>query len=218
MAGKGGYPDTVFVLGTGRCGTTTFMRACRHVTNFTAAHESRVNRSGADRLAYPPRHIEADNRLSWFLGQLDETYGPRALYVHMLRDEEAVVASYLKRWKIEGSIVYGWRTAIVPRPGEDVSPAETVRDMVRAVKANVRAFLKDKPLAAEVHLETATEDFARVWDVAGFAGDRAAALAEWKLPYNAAPPPLPSGMAKLARLPAKLGRIARKLPDFLDRA
>ncbi len=61
----------VFVLGTGRCGTTTFMKACRHVTNCTSGHETRVNHVGPERLSYPSNHIEADNRLSWFLGRLD---------------------------------------------------------------------------------------------------------------------------------------------------
>lgn len=208
----------IFVLGTGRCGTTTFMRACRHVTNFTTAHESRVNAAGPGRLAYPEFHIEADNRLSWFLGRLDEAYGAEALYVHMLRDETAVAKSYLKRWKSEHSIIYGYRTTIVPNPEPGPPPLEMVRDMCRTVNANVRAFLKDKPHAVTVNLESAEADFARVWDRAGFAGDRAAALAEWSVPYNASREAGPQGAAKLLRAPAKLGRILKKLPDFLDRA
>lgn len=208
----------VFVLGTGRCGTTTFMRACRHVRNFTTAHEMRVNAIGELRLEYPARHIEADNRLSWFLGRLQERYGDAAFYVHMLRNEEAVVKSYLKRWKSDHSIVYGYRTTIVPNPDPQVPPAEVVRDMCRTVNANVRAFLRDKPHAETVHLETAEADFARVWDRAGFEGDRAAALGEWRVPYNASAEAGPQGLGKLARIPAKLGRIIGKLPDFLDRA
>lgn len=208
----------VFVLGTGRCGTTTFMRACRHVSNFTTAHESLVNTAGPGRLNYPEFHIEADNRLSWFLGRLDESYGPRAFYIHMQRNEDAVAKSYLKRWKSDHSIVYGYRTSIVPNPDPSLSPLDVVRDMCRTVNANVRAFLKDKPHAATVNLETAEVDFAKVWDLAGFKGDRAAALREWSVPYNASREDGPEGLAKFARLPAKLSRIARKLPDFLSRA
>ena len=50
----------VFVLCTGRCGSTSFERACRHATNWTSGHETRSHLLGADRLAYPDRHIEAD--------------------------------------------------------------------------------------------------------------------------------------------------------------
>ena len=61
----------IFVLNTGRCGSTTFIKACQHIRNYTALHESRANRIAEQRLAYPRDHIEADNRLSWFLGRLD---------------------------------------------------------------------------------------------------------------------------------------------------
>jgi hypothetical protein len=30
----------IFILNTGRCGSTTCARACQHMTNYTAAHES----------------------------------------------------------------------------------------------------------------------------------------------------------------------------------
>ncbi|OED49410.1 hypothetical protein AB838_06970 [Rhodobacteraceae bacterium (ex Bugula neritina AB1)] len=208
----------VFVLGTGRCGTTTFMRACKHVSNFTTAHESQVNTIGANRMAYPDNHIEADNRLSWFLGRLDEAYGKDAFYVHMMRDETAVARSYLKRWKADHSIIYGYRTTIVPNPNKEIPPLDVVRDMCQTVNANVTQFLKDKPNKAVVHIESAEADYAACWDAAGFEGDREAALAEWSVPYNASAAPGPSGVAKLLRIPQKLGRIAQKLPDFLDRA
>ena len=58
----------VFVLCTGRCGSTTFARAAAHATNFTAKHESRTYKLGAQRLAYPDNHIEVDNRLAWWRG------------------------------------------------------------------------------------------------------------------------------------------------------
>lgn len=54
----------VFVLNSGRCGSTTFIAACRHITNYSSGHESRATLIGEERLAYPTQHIEADNRLS----------------------------------------------------------------------------------------------------------------------------------------------------------
>lgn len=63
----------IFVLCTGRSGSKTFIKACNHITNYTCGHESRAKRAKLEsrlNLDYPPNHIEADNRLSWFLGRL----------------------------------------------------------------------------------------------------------------------------------------------------
>lgn len=73
----------IFVLNTGRCGSTTLIKACRHITNYSEAHESRCAMLGRERLNYPPNHIEADKRLVWLLGRLDKEYGDDALYVHL---------------------------------------------------------------------------------------------------------------------------------------
>src|SRR3972149_9948429 len=88
----------VFVLTTGRSGSLTFATACGHITNYTTGHETRRMLLGAERLAPPARHIEVDNHLAWFLGRLDGAYGDGAFYVHLRRDDEAVAASYSRRW------------------------------------------------------------------------------------------------------------------------
>lgn len=64
----------IFILSTGRCGSTTFIQSCQHITNFSSAHESNIHKIGTDRIVYPQNHIESDNRLSWFLGRLEEHY------------------------------------------------------------------------------------------------------------------------------------------------
>ena len=51
------------------------------------------------RLDYPDNHIEADNRLAWFLGSLYDRFGDESMYVHLTRDRNAVVASYEGRWE-----------------------------------------------------------------------------------------------------------------------
>ena len=94
----------VFVLNTGRCGSMTTIKACEHLTNYTAGHETRTGAIGDRRLDYPDRHVEADNRLSWFLGILGERFGDGPLYVHLRRDPEEVAASFLRRWR-------SWRTS-----------------------------------------------------------------------------------------------------------
>lgn len=65
----------IFVLNTGRCGSTTFIQACTHIENYSCAHESNISSLGKERLNYPEDHIEADNRLSWLLGRLDKRHG-----------------------------------------------------------------------------------------------------------------------------------------------
>jgi hypothetical protein len=65
----------IFVLCTGRCGSTTFIKAAGHIRNYSAAHESRTEELGHARFAYPNFHIEADNRLSWLLGRVDTLFG-----------------------------------------------------------------------------------------------------------------------------------------------
>jgi hypothetical protein len=87
----------VFVLCTGRSASTTLVRAFAHATNFTAGHETR-SATVVDRLSYPDHHIEADNRLAWFLGSLDRTYGDAPCYVHLTREPGAVTASFVRRW------------------------------------------------------------------------------------------------------------------------
>jgi len=76
----------VFVLCAGRCGSVTFIEVAKHVCNYIAGHETRTALNGHARFAYPVGHIEADNRLSWLLGRLDDRYGDEAFYVHLQRD------------------------------------------------------------------------------------------------------------------------------------
>jgi len=176
----------VFVLCTGRCGSLTFIRACGHMTNFTAGHETRQARLGADRLAYPDRHIEADQRLSWFLGRLDEAYGDRARYVHLTRDPDAVARSWARRFQVLGGIAPAYRDAILgdaSNPGR-ISRVEAATDYVATVTSNIRLFLKDKTHRMDFALENAEADFRRFWDWIGAEGDYAAAAAEWRLRHD----------------------------------
>jgi hypothetical protein len=73
------------------------IRAFAHATNYTAGHETRSDVVDG-RLDYPDAHIEADNRLAWFLGSLDRHYGDEPCYVHLSRDPADVAASFVRRW------------------------------------------------------------------------------------------------------------------------
>jgi hypothetical protein len=155
------------------------------MTNFTAGHEDRCDLIGSPRLDYPERHIEADNRLSWILGRLDQKYGKRAWYVHLTRDEEAVARSFEKRAR--AGIMEAYRKGILKRAQAGVTAYQIALDYIATVEANISLFLRDKPNVIDVRLEHAAEDFAAFWSWIGARGNKAAALAEWQIRHNASP-------------------------------
>jgi len=180
------FPDNIFVLCTGRCGSMTLAHACAHLTDRTSAHESRTHLLGPARLAYPTRHIEIDNRLSWHLGRLDQVWGDRAAYVHLTRDPEAVAQSYAAR--AHQGILKAYRLDITARARHKNREAEVIdfaRDYVATVTANIGLFLRDKTHVLPMALETLADDFETFLGWSGARGDLAAARAELAITHNA---------------------------------
>lgn len=173
----------VFVLNSGRCGSTTFIQACRHISNFTAGHETRVQLIGAERLAYPDNHIEADNRLSWLLGRLDRTYGDDACYVHLSREREATAASFVRR--VDFGIMKAYREGVLLEGEPGQSDYAIALDYLDTVEANIARFLRDKHNQMDLRLEHAKDDFRLFWHWIGAEGDLDKALAEWDIQHNA---------------------------------
>lgn len=173
----------VFALCTGRCGSTSFIRAAAHISNYTSEHESRVTLIGDARLDYPANHIEADNRLTWMLGRLDERYGCNAFYVHLTRDADATARSFDKRWKLKHGIISAYRDGILS--GAEGERMAFCTDYVATANANIRAFLKDKPLRMDFAAETALQDWPVFWARIGAKGDLTASLKEWSVRHNA---------------------------------
>ncbi len=176
-----------FVLSTGRCGSLAFIRACRHITNYTCGHESRCREVGEARLDYPDRHIESDNRLSWFLGRLDRKYGDKAVYVHLRRDAGKVAASFANRYR--HGMIAGYRNAILRRPRGGESPMEVALDYCDTVNANIESFLKDKSRTIGLDIDDPEDAFRRFWELVGAEGDLEAALAEFRVRHNASKTP-----------------------------
>ena len=172
----------VFVLCTGRSGSLTFTRACGHMSNFTVAHESRVALLGEERLAFPDNHIEVDNRLSWFLGRLDRTFGDSAYYVHLTRDPPKAAASWAQRFHVLGGMATGYRDHILAGASSSarITRQEAAADYVRTVTENIEAFLKDKSNVMRFRMEDASEAFPRFWKWVGAEGNLQAAMAEWQ--------------------------------------
>ncbi len=173
----------VFVLNSGRCGSSTFIRACAHIRNYSAAHESRLRLIGPPRLGYPADHIEADNRLTWYLGRLEQAYGDNAFYVHLKRDPDATAASFARR--MDFGIMQAWREGLLLGGEESQSDLDLARDYLETVRANIALFLRDKTRQMDFRLEQAKADFEAFWQRIGAEGDLQGALAEWDVNYNA---------------------------------
>ncbi len=172
----------VFVLSTGRCGSLSFEKACSHISNFTAAHESQARILGEAHFHYPENHIEIDNRLSWFLGRLDKVYGGSAFYVHLLRDEDKVAESYKKRFG--SGIIRGYaKGMMMGRHRRDVAK-ELCVDYCKTVNANIELFLKDKPHQMNFELENAKPRFREFWNKIEAEGDFDTAVTEWDVSHN----------------------------------
>jgi hypothetical protein len=201
----------VFILNTGRCGSRTFIEACSHITNFSSGHESRSSLLGEERLDYPENHIEADNRLAWFLGRLEKRFGDEAFYVHLTRDADTTAQSFVRRYP--RSIVKAYRQAILMGSVERSDPVSVCLDYCDTVNSNIQMFLKDKTHRMDFRLENAREDFARFWEMIGAEGDFDAAIAEFDIRHNA------SGqekrMSPIIAFLRKLRRIVMNLPNYL---
>ena len=173
----------IFILNSGRCGSTTFIKSCQHITNYTCAHESLLTETGDRRFNYPENHIEADNRLSWLLGRLDVTYGNDAYYVHLTRNTHDTATSFAKR--IDFGILKAYEQGILMHSHQKLSPYDIANDYIETVNSNIKLFLKDKTRTMDVSLESIDTDFRDFWHNIGATGDIDNALREWKINYNA---------------------------------
>jgi hypothetical protein len=174
----------IFILNAGRSGSTSFIKACGHITNYTAGHESRVNLTGDRRIDYPDNHIEADNRLCWLLGRLDRKYGHNAHYVHLIRDRQKCAASFVKR--ADFGIMKAYKEGIL-LGGQNQSRQQIAEDYLDTMETNIALFLKDKPNQSVFRVEQAQRDFRDFWRRIEARGDLDKALDEWRIHHNASP-------------------------------
>jgi len=179
----------VFVLSPGRSGSKTFVEACNHLTNYSSAHESLSSKMGDERFAYPDRHIEADNRLTWFTGELARRFSEDVLYIHLIRDFDATVDSFHHRLvnsAYRSSIMSAFGHGILMKPGD--WPKEQERDLakfyVETVHSNIKYFLSNR-LHHVVHLEDGGDSFDRFLEIIGAEGDLDQARATWLKVHNA---------------------------------
>ncbi len=92
----------VFVVGTGRCGSSTFYQACKTITNYTCGHETFAGQ--VHNFEYPDNHIEVAVQNVQALALLQNKY-PNSTFVYLIRRSEECIQSlvrqcpeYLKAW------------------------------------------------------------------------------------------------------------------------
>ena len=176
----------VFVVCTGRCGSTTFAQACQHIQNYTASHESRISLLGDQRLQYPQNHIEVDNRLSCFLGSLEKKYGDCTFYIHLKREIMLTAKSYAER--LYSPIIKGLSESMILPKNFKYKRIDICIDYCNTVNSNIELFIKNKSHKMEFNLENAQEYFGRFWDLISATGNYTMALKEWENKYNASAP------------------------------
>ncbi len=177
----------VFILCSGRSGSLTFVKACHHITNFTAAHESRSRLLGAGRFDYPDGHIEADNRLAWFPGALERSFGNEAIYVHLLRDRSKTIESYNRRWVRNGSLIRAYCEGIhqiALHKLDRKRRLEVVGDFYDNINENIRQFVKDKDHVLTLNIENMEEGFPQFWKLIEAEGNLELALETFQRSFN----------------------------------
>ena len=171
----------IFVLCTGRSGSVSLYKICKHIENYTSDHESRKSLD----FSYNENHIEIDNRLCWFLGRLDQTYGDNAIYVHLKRDKNKIAESYSKRFYYKRGISMGYKYNLLrTKQRSEKNDLEICKDMIETMESNISLFLKDKTKTLEINLETFKEDISKFWNYINAKGNLENALKELDTIHN----------------------------------
>ena len=174
----------IFVIGTGRCGTMTFKKACNHIKNYTNAHEGNTGWKHKDNIFdYPDNHIEIDCRLSYFLPILVEKY-PDALYVHLQRERESCIESLSKRKSLNHFSIFH-----LGKPKDMKEIASIYYDNTVNLINNYLYNVLDKNIFNpqkfyHYKLENIQDGFIEIWDKIQAEGNREKALSELKIKHN----------------------------------
>lgn len=177
----------VFVLTTGRSGSAAFINACKFITNYTCGHESNACKINEEKFNYPENHIEADNRLAWFLGDLDLRFQEKVFYVHLIRNKEKTVSSLKKRILSNTSIIRSFASGILKNPYYTLSKreiTEVTNLYYSTVNQNIEFFLKDKSNFMTIQLKSIDQEFEKFWQSIGAKGDLEGALKSFNKPVN----------------------------------
>ena len=181
--------NNIFVLSSGRCGSMTFIKACKHINNYSSEHESGRNLKSDQKynLIYPNYHIESDNRLTWFLGNLDKIYGNKSYYIKLTRDKNKIINSYLKRKSLNQGIIPAFAINIFQQKKWKITDNGykwATESFVNTSYNNIDLFLKDKKNKIEIDIEKPISKFKQFWHEINADGDLNKAIDEFSKSYN----------------------------------
>jgi len=177
----------IFVTGTGRCGSVTFSRACRHATNYTVGHETHTNKRVDGKmvgdilnLEYPDDHIEVSPQLAIQIPLLRDRY-PDARFVHLVRaDRDACARSLAGRSDMRAFARYNFLSE-----GDDFEAVSyAIYDTMRSTIDDALAGLYARAQATRLELEIIKTHWRHFWAWIKAEGDFDASLAEWNRRYN----------------------------------
>lgn len=173
----------IFILSTGRCGSTSFIKACQHAVNYTAGKETRYKLLFPKKWEYPVGHIESDPRL-WCQLQVLDQYFPSAWYVHLTRDVNEVIDSYVHKFTKRSDPIGQMRAWAELRGRRVDDPRELALDMIITMRTTIDNFIMGRPhMTIDINdVERKFEDF---WIWGNLRGDMEAAQREFLLKHNA---------------------------------
>lgn len=172
----------IIVLTSGRTGSMAMFRACQHVQNFSAGHDSKSGQLAVERAVVPDNHIEIDTRFAWFLGRLAALDESDVHYVHLTRDPEGIARSYNKRWANRKGIMRGYCEGLLERE-KTLDGLSIAQDMIATINLNIAAFLQGRPHSI-IRLETLDIDLPAFFAQIGADVDVEKALSEFAQGHN----------------------------------
>jgi hypothetical protein len=139
------------------------------------------------RLDYPDSHIEADNRLAYFLGSMARRFNAeRTVWVHLRREIPDVVNSYLPRRTSSAQILNAFGHGILMSSCEksEMEWREICELMIRTTRDNIEQFISTQRFVVRMDLEDPLPGLRQVWLNARAEGDFTAATEEWSIRHN----------------------------------
>jgi len=170
----------VFVTGTGRCGSVTCAKACGHISNYTAAHETHWGRCQVPEVVHPDRHIEVAPQLVLWIPWLRKLY-PDSHWVHLIRGDQLGCCESLAtrcRASMECFSIQWFGL----RGDPDAAAScfyDAINDLCAALMPTDRT---------EILLEDPEPGWRQFWQAIGAEGNLEAALATWRTKHNARSP------------------------------
>lgn len=171
----------VFVVGTGRCGTSTFFHACNHITNYGCGHESKRGPKQIGNWSFPDDHIEIASNLTVGLHKLIYKY-PNSLWVRLKRNKRECVRS-LAEQASEAMLDFAHQWWYLDMT-EAVDNIEVASQFYDFCEDYYQRRLPNNALFLD--LEHIREQWSVFWNEARAEGDYLASLKEWDRNYNAA--------------------------------